>query len=114
MVENLELTQHKRENGTSLISFNPAPQHAFSLKAISNILHSILNDKKPSHHAAVSQLRSNMRLQSYFLKVSLEDSINITKRTKPIKRILISLASSSCERTLVSPESFEAQSTLVG
>ena len=78
-VGNSELTQNKRDNSIPLISFNTTPQHAFSLKAISNILHSILNDNTPSNHAAVSQLRSNLRFQAYFLKVALEKQHQLDK-----------------------------------
>ena len=111
--ENTQLTQNKIDNGTHSTNLSSTPQHALSLKAISNILHSILNDTKPSNHAAVSQLRSNGKLGIYFLKVALEKSIQLDKTLSVsgdgeandvvLKHISV-IASSLAEHCIVNPE----------
>ena len=78
---NSDATQNRHENG-SKNQFNPSPSHAFSLKGISNILHSILNDNTPSNHAAVSQLRDNAKLATFFLKVTYEKQNQLDKILK--------------------------------
>ena len=115
MIEHSELTQNKNENvpGTS---FTPTPQHAFSLKGISNILHSILNDNKPSNHGAVSQLRVDLSFQSYFLKVLLEKIHQLDKTLSAsgdgeakdvVLKHLSTIASTLAEHCLINPEADE-------
>lgn len=48
------------------------PEHAFSLKALSVVLKTMLIDNVPSHQTAVSIIRGSRNLQVYFLKVTME------------------------------------------
>ena len=115
-IDNSELTQGKADNGTTSTTFAPTPQHAFSLKAISNILHSILNDKMPSNHAAVAQLRSNVKFEMYFLRVALEKETQLDKTLSVsgdgeandvVLKHLSTIASTLAEHCLSNPEADE-------
>ena len=114
--DNSQLSQNKSENGTQSTLTCTIPHHAMSLKAISNILHSILNDNKPSNHEAVSQLRSNVKLGSYFLRVTLEKETQLDKTLSVsgdddandvVLKHLSSISSSLAEHCIFSPEADE-------
>ena len=109
-------TQNKIENVNLIRNVSVIPHHAISLKAISNILHSILNDNKPSNHGAVSQLRSNIRLACYFLKVTMEKENQLDKSlsvsgdgeaNEVVLKHLSSIASSLAEHCIFNPEADE-------